>query len=116
MNTKELTIVAVFAFSAFLLSQASMANPNAAFDSCVKAFTNTYFPNHPVRQVRTNASQYPTTLTRIAPRKYTIALAARGVQSNEVLAEARCVANDNGIVLILDNPPLLSYLAKADFV
>jgi hypothetical protein len=116
MNTKKLTIMATLACAATLVSHASTANPNAAFDSCVQAFTNTYLPKHPVRQVRTSAPQYPTTLTLAAPRKYTIALSARGVQSNAVLAEARCVANENGIVLILDKPPLLSYLSQADFV
>jgi hypothetical protein len=57
----------------------------------------------------------PTSIVLRQPRKYTIALSARGLRSGEVLAEARCVADHEGIVLVLDQPPA-DYVAHADFI
>jgi hypothetical protein len=117
MNIKKVSIVALLALAAApLTSQAGTAGPGAAFDACVKAFVATYLPNHPIKQTQTSNAQNPTTIAFWQPRKYTIALSARGVRSGDVLAEARCVADNNGIVLILDTPPVSNYVASADFV
>lgn len=110
MNTK-LTVLAALACSlASLASEA--APPKAALDACVKAFTTTYLPGHPLKATRTASS--PSTFTLVSATEYSIALSARGVTSGKILAEARCVASGKGLVLVLD-PPAGNYTARADF-
>lgn len=49
--------------------------------------------------------------------EYTILLSARGMQSGDVIAEARCVANRNGIIIVLDQPSLAAMRSiRPDFI
>jgi len=114
MKTKiaSLTAVACLAITPFA-SHAAPA-PTTAFNACVKAFVNSYLPDRTVRATKTTNSPGLTALT-LTQRKYTIALSARGANSGELLANARCVADGKGIVLVLDTPPTLDYVAQADF-
>lgn len=111
MNTRIAVLAALACSLTPLASEASA--PQAALDACVKAFTTTYLPGHALRATRTVSS--PSTLMLIRPTEYSIALSARGVTSGKILAEARCVANGKGLVLVLDQPTE-NYTAQADFV
>ena len=114
MSLTKSTLLALVVFALPLASQAA-PGPSAALDACVKSFLETYLPNHPVKQIR---KRIPTTGPIDAfygPRQYTIALSAQGVRSGDVLAEARCVANSKGIVIVLDSPAAGEYVARADF-
>ena len=115
MNTKKIALLASLAMAVVpLASQAGTAT--AALEACVKSFTETYLPGHPVRQVKKVMPVEGPIRDYYKPRQYTIALSARGVRSGDVLAQARCVASSNGIVLVLDDPSPSEYLAQADFV
>jgi hypothetical protein len=115
MNIKTVS-VAVLALAAVpLTSHAGSRDATVALDACVKAFVSTYLPNHPVRATKNASPEAPTSIALWQPRKFTIALSARGVTSGDVLAAARCVADNNGIVLVLDTPPE-NYIARADIV
>lgn len=96
---------------------AAQAQPSAetALDACVKSFVATYLPGHPVRQVSKRAPAPGFIESYYAPRQYTIALTAYGARSGNLLAQARCVANRSGSVIVLDSPPAGEYVARADF-
>lgn len=89
--------------------------PAAALNACVKAFTATYLPGHPVGRTKIIGSSAPSSVPTWT-RNYTIGLTAIGTRSGNVLAEARCVAGRDGVVVVLESPPTRNYLAKADFV
>lgn len=87
-----------------------------ALNACVSAFVETYVPKD--RIVRVRKTHPPASVFDIRTNRsgaYTIALSARGAKSGELLAEARCVASGRGDVIVLDNPPVETYVAKADF-
>lgn len=113
MNIKLVALAAVASVAVVPVAGAS-PSPSNAFNACVNAFVKTYLPAHTIRATKTTNSPSPHSLA-LSPRKYTIALSARGADSGEVLANARCVADSNGIVLILDTPASLDYVARADF-
>ena len=115
MNKSTLSLVILALAAAPLATQAAPGGPNAAVNACVKAFVSTYLPNHPVKATNTTGFRTPTSIALRQPRKYTIALSAVGARSGEVLAEARCIADHEGIVLVLDQPPT-NYVARADFI
>jgi hypothetical protein len=101
MNIKTSSLVALLSLAAApLTSPASDTASNAAFDACIKAFTTTYVPNHRVRDTRTNDSA--TLLDYWKPSSYTIEVRARGVKSGKTLAEARCLVDHKGVVVIQD--------------
>jgi hypothetical protein len=87
-----------------------------AVNACVKAFVENYLPKDQVVRVRRVES--PDVQNRFArqPTSFTIALTAHGVKSGVEIAQARCVASARGEVMVLDNPPVESYVAKADYV
>lgn len=97
---------------------ATQAEPrgDVVVDACVKAFVDTYLPAHPVKQVNKQAPAPGPVDTYYAPRQYLVALSARGARSGDLLAQARCVANRKGMVIVLDSPPVDEYVARADFV
>ena len=109
----SLSILALAAISP--LTQAATGGPDAAVNACVKAFVSTYLPNHPVKATKTTGFANPTSIALWQPRRYTIALSAVGTKSGEILAEARCIADHEGIVIVLDRTPT-NYVARADFV
>lgn len=95
---------------------ASYAGPNQALDACVKSFVETYIPKD--RVVRVRKHQPPSgTFDILNYRKdvYTIALSARGARSGKEIAQARCVASKRGDVIVIDSPPVDTYVADADF-
>jgi hypothetical protein len=99
MNIKASSVVALLAFAAApLSSQAADSASNAAFDACVKAFS-TSIPNV-VRNTKLDTSYSSATVAYYKPSSYTIALKARGVESRSTVAQARCVVNNESIVLI----------------
>lgn len=99
--------------SAPLVSQASPAD--RAVNACVQAFVEAQVPkDRIVHVVKDRQSSLMDRFHR--QRAYTIALTAQGKQSGKVLAQARCVANVRGEVIVLDSPPPSTYVAQADFV
>ena len=113
MNKHILPLAFLALASSPLTSQAA-PGADVAANACIKAFVSTYLPNHPIKAMKTTGFQHPVSLALWQPRKYTIALSARGVTSGDILAEARCIANNDGIVLVLDTPPD-NIMARADF-
>ena len=110
------TIATCIAFAAVPMTSEAKSSPNAAVDACVKSFIQTYLPDRAVRQVATPPAAIPSPLSLFASREYLVVLSARGADSGELIAEARCVANRNGIVVVLDSQNVAHYRAKADFV
>ena len=117
MKLKVLSFSAIFALAATPMASHAELGSGAAFDACVKSFVETYLPGHPVRKVM-KSSPAPSAFNLLIHRnEYTILLSARGMQSGDVIAEARCVANRNGIVIVLDEPSLAAMqLIRPDFV
>ena len=114
MNKKILPLALLVFAATPLTSQAATNGADTAIDACIKAFVSTYLPNHPVRVTKTVTTPSAVPLV-LQPRKYTIDLNARGSVSGAVIAEARCIADNRGIVLILDTPPANDF-GNADFV
>ena len=105
---------AVAASSLILLAAtpwAAQAGEGRATDSCIKAFVDNYVPAGHKVTVR-KSGPVATPLTYFV-RQYTIALSAQYASGQEI-ATARCVANPRGDVIVLDRPPVESYVAKAD--
>ena len=116
MNFKKSSMVSLLALAvAPLCTEAAPATATSALNACVKAFVQTYVPNNPVRVTRTRSAEVPRVLSLALPSKHTIELSARGVESGTVLAQARCIADKNGIVLILDaGTSAETVIARAD--
>lgn len=95
---------------------ASHAGSNKAINACVKSFVANYVPKDRVIRVHRYVPA-PGPLSLLLDRKgtYTVALAARGKTSGKEIAQARCVANGRGDVIVLDSPPVDTYVADADF-
>lgn len=91
---------------------ASYAGADRAVHACVKSFVDTYLPG---RTVRVRKEIEAPSLHRRREDTYTIALAAHGAKSGKLFAQARCVASARGDVVVLDNLPLDSHVASADF-
>lgn len=86
-----------------------------AINACVKTFIDTYLPGR-TAQVRTlKPSPGPLDIYAKRASSYTIALTAHGARSGEKLAEARCVADARGEVVVLDQPPLEIHAANAHY-
>lgn len=117
MKLKALSLAALFVLGTAPTASHAQTGAQAALDSCVKSFVETYLPGHPVRKV---AKDSPATgiLDRFwQSNKYTILLSARGVESRDVIAQARCVADRKGIVIVLDQPSFAALRTlRADFV
>src|SRR5690606_19113837 len=106
----------VVAFACLAAPVASYSDPaSTAVDACVKSFIEAYFTDDRVVRVRKRLEPTGSLHFTYPQPKYTIALTARGTRSREILAQARCVAGARGNVIILDSPPLDTYLAKAHF-
>jgi hypothetical protein len=87
-----------------------------AVNACVKAFVENYLPKDQVVRVRrVESPDVQNRFARHAP-SFTIALTAHGVKSGVEIAQARCIASARGEVIVLDNPSVESYAAKADYV
>jgi hypothetical protein len=93
-----------------MASQADEAR--RALDACVQSFVETYLPGRVVHLRKAQGTPGP--LAHYEDT-YTIALAAHGAKSGQLVAQARCVASRRGSVLVLDNPPPENYQANADF-
>lgn len=114
MSFKKSALTALIVVAAAPFT-AHAAGPGAAaaFNACTKAFVETYLPNRVVRQQSTiEFTRSPLEFWNV--RKYTIALRALGATSGEVVAEARCIADRKGVVLVLDTPPTQEYVAHAN--
>jgi hypothetical protein len=114
MKAKTVALAALATFAVAPIAGQAAPAPKTAFNACVKAFVSAYLPGRIVHTTKANDSGQLTTLS-LTQNKYTIALTARGVDTGTVLAEARCVADGKGIVLVLDQPATLDYVARADF-
>lgn len=84
-----------------------------AVNACVKSFVDTYLPNRVVDLRKQLTSPGP--LDRYAG-SYTVVLTAKGKTSATQLAQAQCVANKRGDVIVMDGAPIAKSLSKADFV
>jgi hypothetical protein len=114
MKTK-LSILALVALAAVPFAAQAQPGADAAVDACVKSFVDTYLPGHPIKQVSKQEPAPGPIDTYYAPRQYTIALAAYNARSGDLLAQARCVANRKGTVIVLDSPPAGEYVARANY-
>jgi hypothetical protein len=110
------TIATCIAFGAVPMTSEAKSSPNVAIDACVKSFVQTYLADRTVRQISTAPVVNPSPLSLFASREYLVVLSAHGADSGELIAEARCVSNRNGIVVVLDSQNVAHYRAKADFV
>jgi hypothetical protein len=93
---------------------AHASGADAAIDACVKSFVDANLKDRIVR-VRKQPFVATSPLFPHPRDTYTVALTARGVNSGELIAQARCVASTRGRVIVLDSPDPSSYTAKADF-
>ena len=93
---------------------ASQAASPAALNACIKSFVETYLPERTVHHVIKHDTARPHTL--FSARDYSVLLSAHGVKSGELVAEARCIANRDGIVVVLESPVLAQHKARADYV
>jgi hypothetical protein len=113
MNIQRcLTACGLVAMMAAPVASNAGGNPERALDACVQSFVATYLPNRVVHVQKRLGATSP---LAIYERTLTIAITARGARSGEPIAQARCVASARGDVLVIDNPPLETYLASADF-
>jgi hypothetical protein len=116
MKLKTSALIALAGVLALPLASQARSGPAAAVDACVKSFVDTYLVGHPVKQVKKSIPAPSPLEVFTRPQSFTVALTAQGVQSGAIVAQARCVANGAGIVIVLDNPPPSEYLSRADFV
>lgn len=120
MNLKTTSIVsavaACVAMAAMPVTSEAKASGNAAVDACVKSFVATYLPGRTVRPVKYISPAPGPIALYWAPRDFTVLLSAHGVDSGELVAEARCVASRAGTVIVLDQPDLAREKVRADFV
>ena len=101
MNIKKSSLLALLAFAAVpLTSQAGDSATDAAFDACIKAFTTSYIPNHPIRKTRSDTSALSLTTEYYKPSSYTVEVRARGAKSGQTIAEARCLVDGDRVVLL----------------
>lgn len=109
-------VAACIVVAATPLTSEAKSPANAAVDACVKSFVAAYLPDRKIRPVKyTEAVPGPIAFFW-APRNYTVDLAARGADSGELIAEARCVASRIGVVVVLEAPDLTQDRRRADFV
>ena len=113
-TTVSTAIATLIALGAAPLTSEAATGPNAALDACVKSFVETYLPERKVRQVAKPVTN-PNPLSLFSAREYTVVLSARGVESGDVIAEARCVASRHGIVVVLDSQVAAKHKQNADF-
>jgi hypothetical protein len=115
MSVKTAALIAAVVVAAAPLASEARPGPPTAVDACVKSFIDSHLSNHAVREVKKRIPASGPLEAYYSPRKYTIALAAYGAESGRVLAQARCVADKRGVVIVLDSPPEDEYVARADF-
>ena len=92
---------------------AHASGADVALDACVKSFADANLKGRIVR-VRKQPFAAPSRLFPHTRDTYIVALTARGAQSGELIAQARCVASTRGSVIVLDSPDSSSYTAMAD--
>ena len=110
------TLLACAVFAAVPVTSEAKSGPRAAVDACVKSFVEAYLPD---RRVSTEIRETPDPSPAgffWATRRYTVLLTATGVRSGDIIAEARCVASRDGLVLVLDAPVVMRDRSHADFV
>lgn len=103
------------AMAAFVAPVASHADASSAFDACVKSFIESKLPKAQQVSVRKNIP-YTSTVLALQPKSYTIDLVAQEVKSGAEIAQARCVADRRGRVLVLGEDGFGSTTQKADMV
>lgn len=113
MKLKHTVLAAALALAVPLASQAQTAH-SAAVNACVKSFAESHLSKYSVKRVRKDRAAASPLEAFYKPSTYTIALAAYGAESGQLIAHARCVASGKGVVLVLDNPPAEEYVARAD--
>jgi hypothetical protein len=99
---------------------ALVATPHASYadsaqravNACVKSFVDIYLPDRVVQVHKQLPASGP--LDRYIG-SYTILLTAEG-KTSSTLAQAQCVANRRGAVIVMDSGPIAKSISKADFV
>lgn len=103
MFAKMSTMLAIAAAVALPATSDARNSPEAAVDACVKSFVGTYLSEHPVKQVKKRIpARSP--LDVLSSRSFTVELSARGAQTGTIYAQARCVGDDKGVVLVEELP------------
>lgn len=117
-KTSSLSVAAAcVAIATMPVASEAKSGPDAAVDACVKSFVTTYLPDRTVRPFKSSATTpSPLSFFYWGSRDYTVQLTAHGVDSGKVIAEARCVASRNGIVVVLDTPLTARNRERADFI
>ena len=115
MSLKKAALFAAVVVASAPLASEARQGPSAAVDACVKSFVESYLPERTVREVKKHIPAAGPIDAYYSPREYTVALAAYGADSGKMLAQARCVANNRGVVIVLDSPPSGEDVARADF-
>ena len=115
MNAKKTSVLALLMIAALPLPSQAGGSSSVVVDACVKSFAETYLAGYRVREVKKQSSVESPVLAYYGQRRYTIAMSAYGVTGGDLIAQARCVVNRDGVVIVLDSPPAKDYVAWADF-
>jgi hypothetical protein len=113
MNTRKSLIMCGTLALAAVPCASYADSAERAVNACVKSFVDTYLPDRVVHVRKQLPSPGP--LDRYID-SYTIVLMAEGKTSAAPLAQAQCVANRRGDVIVMDGAPIAKSLSKADFV
>jgi hypothetical protein len=115
MNARKIVAVSSLVALAALPFATHADGADRALDACVKSFVQTYLPDRITQVRKIESAPGPLAVYANRASSFTIALTAHGARTGEKLAEARCVADARGEVIVLDQPPVESYAANADF-
>lgn len=113
MNTRKALITCGMLALATVPCASYADGAERAVNACVKSFVDTYLPDRVVQVHKQLPAPGP--LDRYIG-SYTIVLTAQGKTSAVQLAQAQCVANKRGDVIVMDSAPIAKSLSKADFV
>ncbi|HEY5810826.1 MAG TPA: hypothetical protein VIT67_22840 [Povalibacter sp.] len=115
MNPRKTSVLALMMIATLPSPSQAHESSAVAIDACVKSFSETYLAGHRVRGVRKRSPAESPVAAHYGQRQYTIALSAHGATSGDLIAQARCVVSREGAVLVLDSPPSVEYVSRADF-
>jgi hypothetical protein len=115
MNVRKIVTLSVLIALAAAPFASYADGADNAMNACVKTFLQTYLPDRVVQVRKLAPAPGPLDVYAKRASSYTIALTAHGARTRERLAEARCVADARGEVIVLDQPPVETYAANADY-
>jgi hypothetical protein len=108
-------LISVTAMAAIPFASEAKSPSAVALDACVKAFVETHLPNYSVRQFKKDVPVSSPIEAYWGSRTYTVALSAHAADSGDLVAQAHCVANRRGVVVMLVPSGGTEPLPRADF-